>query len=134
MWIKVCGLTRPQDAKCCAECGVDAVGINLYSGPRRVGVEQAAAILRALPAGIVAGFAIAITFLVRVMVEERLGKESVVQKNFLGFEVEDALYVVAPVTWMGGLKWLLIAAATLAPVFMIFVLWQTWRGRNATSW
>jgi phosphatidylglycerophosphate synthase len=86
-----------------------------------------------LPAGIVAGFAIAITFLVRVVVEERMGKDLVVQENFLGFEMEDALYVVAPITWIGGLKWLLIAAATVAPVFMVFVLWQTWNGRNATG-
>ncbi len=53
MWIKVCGLTRPQDAECCSACGVDAVGINLYTGPRRVDLKQAAEILRALPAGIV---------------------------------------------------------------------------------
>ena len=53
MWIKVCGLTRPQDAERCAECGVDAVGLNLYTGPRRVGLEQATEILRALPTGIV---------------------------------------------------------------------------------
>ena len=53
MWIKVCGLTRPQDAECCVDCGVDAVGLNLYTGPRRINFEQAAEILRVLPAGIV---------------------------------------------------------------------------------
>ncbi len=87
----------------------------------------------AIPAGIVAGLSIAITFLVRVVVEERAGKTMVVQENFLGFEMEDALYVVAPVTWIGGLKWLLIAAALIAPIFMAYVLWQTWHGRNATG-
>lgn len=87
----------------------------------------------AVPAGFAAGLAIAITFLVRVVVEERGGKDMVRQENFLGFEMEDALYIVAPVTWFGGLKWLLIAAATVAPIFMVYVLWQTWHGRNATG-
>jgi len=87
----------------------------------------------ALPMGIVAGLAIAITFTVRVIVEERQGKAMVQQENFFGFEIEDALYVVAPITWLGGLNWLLVAASIAAPLFMVFVLVQTYRGRNATS-
>jgi phosphoribosylanthranilate isomerase len=33
--LKVCGVTRPQDLAVCVELGVDAVGINLWSGSRR---------------------------------------------------------------------------------------------------
>ncbi|MBZ5714161.1 phosphoribosylanthranilate isomerase [Nannocystis pusilla] len=40
--LKVCGVTRPQDLAACAELGVDAVGINLWSGSRR-GLTLAAA-------------------------------------------------------------------------------------------
>ena len=87
----------------------------------------------AVPMGVVAGLAIAITFSIRLVVEIRQGHEMVAQENFLGFEMEDALYVVAPVTWLGGLQYLLIAAATVAPIFMAFTIWQTWRGRNVTA-
>lgn len=49
MWIKICGLTRPQDVECCAQAGADAIGINLYTGPRRITTDRAGDILRALP-------------------------------------------------------------------------------------
>lgn len=87
----------------------------------------------AVPMGLIAGVAIAVTFLIRVVVEERQGHAMVKQENFLGFEIEDALYVVAPVTWFGGLEWLLPIAAIAAPAFMAYVIWQTVKGRNATS-
>lgn len=48
--IKVCGLTRPEQAVACAERGVDAVGLVFYApSPRAVGVEQARAICAELP-------------------------------------------------------------------------------------
>lgn len=33
--LKVCGVTRPEDLAACVELGVDAVGLNLWSGSRR---------------------------------------------------------------------------------------------------
>lgn len=33
--LKICGVTRPEDLAVCVELGVDAVGINLWSGSRR---------------------------------------------------------------------------------------------------
>lgn len=47
--LKVCGVTRPDDLAACAELGVDAVGINLWSGSRRgLSVDEAAALLAAV--------------------------------------------------------------------------------------
>ena len=49
MEIKICGLTRPEDAALAAELGADYSGVVLYPGsPRGVGVEQAAAIFAAV--------------------------------------------------------------------------------------
>jgi len=52
--IKICGITRPEDAVAAAEAGADAIGLNFYpKGPRFVSLERAREIVAALPPGIV---------------------------------------------------------------------------------
>src|SRR5437773_5338951 len=49
--IKICGVTTPDDARRAADAGADAVGLNFYAkSPRYVTPQQAAGIVRALPA------------------------------------------------------------------------------------
>lgn len=49
--VKVCGITRVEDAIACAALGVDWIGINFHPGsPRFVRPEVAAEIIAALPA------------------------------------------------------------------------------------
>lgn len=45
--IKICGLTQRQDVDLSESLGVDWMGLNLVAGPRRLEIEQAAAIIRA---------------------------------------------------------------------------------------
>ena len=48
--IKICGITRSEDALVCAQAGVDAIGLVFYPpSPRHVAAAQAAMIARALP-------------------------------------------------------------------------------------
>lgn len=48
--IKICGITRAEDAQAAVDAGADAIGFVFYSpSPRSVTVEQAANILRRLP-------------------------------------------------------------------------------------
>lgn len=48
--VKICGVTRPEDARMAAQSGADAIGLNFYGGsPRCVTLERAAEIAAALP-------------------------------------------------------------------------------------
>lgn len=48
--IKICGITRPQDARLAAELGVDAIGLVFYPpSPRCVTIEQALKVVAAVP-------------------------------------------------------------------------------------
>ena len=48
--IKICGLTRPEEAAACAALGADAIGMIFYPpSPRHLNIEAAAAICAALP-------------------------------------------------------------------------------------
>ena len=48
--IKVCGITKPEDAKLAAELGADAIGLNFYEqSPRCITPFAAAELIRRLP-------------------------------------------------------------------------------------
>jgi archaetidylinositol phosphate synthase len=74
--------------------------------------------------GISTGLATAVTFVLRMELERRAGKAATRQPNLLGFEVEDVMYLIGPITWLGLLWPLLVLAGIGAPVFALFVLWQ----------
>ncbi len=48
--IKICGITRPEDAHAAVELGADALGLVFYAAsPRHVSIEQAWEIVRSVP-------------------------------------------------------------------------------------
>jgi phosphoribosylanthranilate isomerase len=47
--VKICGITRPQDAALAAQLGADAVGLNFFAGPRQISLDRAAEILPEVP-------------------------------------------------------------------------------------
>lgn len=48
--IKICGITRPEDAEQAAKLGADAIGLVFYGpSPRYVDIEQACAVVDVLP-------------------------------------------------------------------------------------
>jgi len=52
--IKICGITRPDDARATVRAGADAIGLNFYpQSPRAIDLQRAEAIIAVLPAEII---------------------------------------------------------------------------------
>ena len=84
-----------------------------------------------IPLGVMAGLAVAAIMSARLAVEMKVGKEATAQGSFAGFEPEDALYIVAPVAWLGGLAPFLVAAGIGAPLFLFWVVYESLSHRSA---
>lgn len=90
----------------------------------------------AVVAGVLSGVAVAVIMSFRLKMSVDLGSEAIRQPNFLGFEPEDALYVVAPLAWLDRYTVIdemfsfIVAAAVGAPAFLIWVLSQRQRGAS----
>lgn len=80
--------------------------------------------------GWVAGVSVASIMTIRVILELRDGRASVRQSVYAGFEIEDTLYVIAPVVWLDFLEYFIVAAGVGAPLFLVYVLVDAvWRRR-----
>jgi archaetidylinositol phosphate synthase len=74
--------------------------------------------------GLTTAGAIAIIFVLRGELERQFGKPSTRQPSLLGFEIEDVLYLLGPITWLGGLTPFLLLAGIGTPLFALWVLWE----------
>ncbi len=74
--------------------------------------------------GITAGLAVITIFSLRSAMARWRGRAAFDQPSWGGFEIEDILYLVAPVTWLGWLEPFVVAAGMGAPVFALWVARQ----------
>lgn len=74
--------------------------------------------------GIAAGVGVASIMTLRMYAETKVGRASMKQTVRAGFEIEDTLYVTAPLTWIGILEEFILMAGIGAPVFLMFVIWD----------
>ena len=62
----------------------------------------------ALVLGLTAGLANPIIVALRMQMELRYGKVAVEHPRGGGFEIEDFIYLIGPITWTGGLMWFFV--------------------------
>lgn len=91
----------------------------------------------ALPIGAIAGVSVSGCFWLFQWLEERTGQKQAGLPRFKGFEIEDAMYLIGPATWSGGLIVILLVGVVGAPAFGLWgavrhrrVIWNHIRGRN----
>jgi phosphatidylglycerophosphate synthase len=101
------------------------VGVGLGEG---AGLPVPPALLGAL-----AGCAIALIFLLRMRIEDMLGKAGTRQAAIGGFETEDILYLLPLVTLCNGLTRFLVAAAIGAPLFATWVVIDYFRTARGSA-
>lgn len=87
----------------------------------------------AIALGVIAGLSVVAIFSVRMWQEMRQGRESVRQTARFGFEIEDTLYLVAPIAWVGILDYFIVAASIGAPVFLAWVVREAVRRSRRPS-
>ena len=89
-----------------------------------IGTSNGALGTWSLGLGAAAGAASAAIFVLRLELQRRAGNAAVRQPSLLGFELEDLLYLLGPITWFGLLQPFLLLAGIGAPLFALFVLWE----------
>ena len=83
--------------------------------------------------GISAAVAVAGIMSIRVYGEQKFGRDEMKQSAKMGFEIEDILYLVAPITWLGFMGEFVLAAGIGAPVFLLYVIWDFFRRSGAAA-
>ena len=76
---------------------------------------------------IAAGVSIVLIMSVRMYGEGRFGRDAMKQSPKAGFEVEDTLYIVGPVTWLGFMEYFIVLAGVGAPIFLVYVIFDFFR-------
>jgi phosphatidylglycerophosphate synthase len=74
--------------------------------------------------GCIAGCAIALIFYLRMQIEQRVGKAGTLQASLGGFETEDVMYLFPIATLCDRTASLLIAAAAVAPLYAVWVVFE----------
>ncbi|MGQ0658029.1 MAG: CDP-alcohol phosphatidyltransferase family protein [Chromatiales bacterium] len=96
------------------------IGVGLSHGPMGIW---------ALLLGFLAGLSNPLILTLRMRMEERFGKQSVKHPYFSGFEIEDFIYLIGPITWLLGVHWFFIpyGLGTLAYVAWTICEHRRWR-------
>ena len=89
----------------------------------------------ALTLGVVAGLANPVIVTLRLVMHRRFGDSAVRHPMAAGFELEDAIYLIGPITWAGGLVVFLLVFGLGTLGYLLWTLWtyQRWRRQGPAS-
>jgi phosphatidylglycerophosphate synthase len=99
------------------------VGVGLSDGP--LGAW-------ALVLGLAAGLSNPIILLLRIRLENRHGYKAVAHPRYAGVEIEDLIYLIGPITWLGGLEYFFLAYGLGSFGYFAWTVWETVKPRRST--
>lgn len=94
------------------------MGVSLSAGP----LGRAA-----LALGLAAGLANLVIAALRTAMRRRFGTAAVAHPGRGGFEIEDAMYLIGPVTWLGGLAYFFLAFGLGTFGYLAWIVWEFYR-------
>ena len=97
-----------------------SIGIGLSNGPMGNG---------ALFLGLAAGLCNPIIFVLRMRTERQHGSKAVAHPRYAGVEIEDLIYLIGPITWLGGLEYFFLAYGIGSFGYFAWTAWQTLKPR-----
>ena len=87
----------------------------------------------ALVLGIIGAISALLSLLVNLKIDSEMDNTSfetpVGYPSYLGFELEDGIYLLAPITWLGFLKPFFVAAGIGASIYCIWTIYSFLRLR-----
>lgn len=96
------------------------IGIGLSAGP--LGTW-------ALVLGLAAGLCNPVILLLRIGLENRHGSKAVAHPRYAGVEIEDLIYLIGPITWLGGLEYFFLAYGIGSFGYFAWTVWEALRSR-----
>src|SRR3546814_8923252 len=93
--------SRIRHTRCALVTGVQTCALPIYRLAGDLGIDS-------LVLGLTAGLANPIIVALRMQMELRYGKAAVEHPRGGGFEIEDFIYLIGPITWTGGLMWFFV--------------------------
>ena len=97
------------------------IGIGLSNGPMGGW---------ALVLGFAAGLCNPIIFFLRLRLERRHGAKAVAHPRYAGVEIEDIIYLVGPITWMGWLEYFFLAYGFGSFGYLAWTAWEALKTRR----
>ena len=84
----------------------------------------------ALALGFAAGLCNPIILFLRKGTERRHGAKAVAHPKYAGVEIEDIIYLIGPITWLGGLDYFFLAYGFGSFGYLSWTVWESVKSRR----
>lgn len=84
----------------------------------------------ALVLGLAAGLCNPVIFFLLIVLERRGGAKATAHSRYAGVEAEDLVYLIGPITWLGGLDYFFLAYGLGTFGYLASIAWKALRPRG----